>query len=128
MRARTYLTLVSGSVAAERQRSEHDARTRCRRPTSGGGRKVMEFTLDDEQRALQETARSFLAEHAPGPYVRSMLDDDRGDPDGPGISDELWQRLVDLGWVGLLVPEELGGTGAGLLEVMVVLEEMGRLP
>jgi alkylation response protein AidB-like acyl-CoA dehydrogenase len=88
----------------------------------------MEFTLDDEQQALQETARSFLAEHAPGSYARSMLDDDRGDPDGPGVTDELWQELVDLGWVGLLVPEELGGTGAGLLEVMVVLEEMGRLP
>ena len=56
----------------------------------------MEFTLDDEQRALQDTARSFLAEHAPGAYVRSMLDDDRGDPDGPGITDELWQDDLDL--------------------------------
>jgi alkylation response protein AidB-like acyl-CoA dehydrogenase len=88
----------------------------------------MEFTLDDDQRALQETARSFLADQAPSAYVRSMLDDDQGDPDGPGITDDLWRKLVDLGWVGLLVPEEQGGTGAGFLEVMVVLEEMGRLP
>src|SRR5215210_1392534 len=88
----------------------------------------MEFTLDDHQRALQDTARGFLAEQAPSAHVRSMLDDDRGDPGGPGITDDLWRELVALGWVGLLVPEELGGTGAGLLEVMVVLEEMGRLP
>ena len=88
----------------------------------------MEFALDDDQRALQDTARSFLADRAPSAYVRSMLDDDQGAPDGPGITDDLWRELVDLGWVGLLVPEEQGGTGAGFLEVMVVLEEMGRLP
>jgi alkylation response protein AidB-like acyl-CoA dehydrogenase len=89
---------------------------------------AVELTLDDGQRALQETARSFLATEAPPSYVRSMLDDDAGDPDGPGTSDDLWRRMVDLGWVGLLVPEELGGSGAGFVEAVVVLEEMGRLP
>jgi alkylation response protein AidB-like acyl-CoA dehydrogenase len=82
----------------------------------------MEFALDDDQQALQTTARQFLAEHAPSAYVREMTESD------DGVTDELWARLVDLGWVGLLVPERAGGSGMGLLEAMVVLEEMGRLP
>ena len=82
----------------------------------------MEFALDDDQQALQSTARQFLADQAPSAYVREMTESDAG------VTDEFWQQLVDLGWVGLLVPEEQGGSGMGLLEVMVVLEEMGRLP
>jgi len=82
----------------------------------------VEFTLDDEQQALQQTVRAVLAEHAPASYVRSMLDDD------DGVSGALWSRMVELGWVGLLVPEANGGSGMGLLEMMVVLEEMGRRP
>ncbi|HVN51409.1 MAG TPA: acyl-CoA dehydrogenase family protein [Acidimicrobiales bacterium] len=82
----------------------------------------MEFTLDDDQRALQRTVRSMLGEHAPPAYVREMLDDE------VGVSPELWQHMVELGWVGLLVPEGQGGAGMGLLEMMVVVEEMGRLP
>lgn len=82
----------------------------------------MEFTLDDEQLALQSTARRFLADHAPSSYVRAMIEDDAG------FTPEFWQQLVDLGWVALLVPERYGGSGMGLLEMMVVLEEMGRRP
>ena len=48
--------------------------------------------------------------------------------DPTGITPALWSTLVDLGWTGLLVPAELGGTGAGLLETCIVLEQMGRLP
>ena len=58
-----------------------------------------------------------LAEQTPSAYVRSMLDDDAGDPGGTGITDDLWRKLVDLGWVGLLVPEELGGSGAVVVAV-----------
>ena len=72
----------------------------------------MEFALDDDQQALQATARQVLA--------------DRGD--ARHWDDALWAQLVDLGWVGLMVPEEQGGSGMGMLEMMVVLEEMGRLP
>ena len=82
----------------------------------------MEFTLDDAQQALQQTVRTMLAEQAPSSAVRRMVDDDRA------TADELWDRMVELGWVGLLVPEAQGGAGMGLLEMMVVLEEMGRLP
>jgi alkylation response protein AidB-like acyl-CoA dehydrogenase len=88
---------------------------------SGTLRRV-NFQLDDDQAALQATAKQFLADQAPTAYVRSMVDDDTG------VTDEFWQRLTDLGWVGLLVPESHGGAGMGMLEMMVVLEEMGRLP
>ena len=82
----------------------------------------MEFTLDDDQQALQSTARQFLADRAPSSYVRAMTEDPAG------FTPEFWQELVGLGWVGLLVPESHGGAGMGLLEAMVVLEEMGRKP
>jgi alkylation response protein AidB-like acyl-CoA dehydrogenase len=82
----------------------------------------MEFALDDDQVALQQAVRAVLVEHAPSAYVRAMIDDPSG------ITADVWQRMVELGWAGLLVPAEHGGAGAGLLEMMVVLEEMGRLP
>lgn len=82
----------------------------------------MEFTLDEDQEALRETVRSFLADQAPASSVRAMIDGERG------TDDVLWNRMADLGWVGLLVPVEHGGGGRGLLEMMVVLEEMGRVP
>ena len=45
-----------------------------------------------------------------------------------GITPALWQSLVDLGWTGLLMPEAYGGRGAGLLEMCIVAEQMGRIP
>ncbi len=82
----------------------------------------MEFTLDDDQAALQQTVRTVLSDQAPSSYVRDMVADDAG------VTDAMWQRMAELGWVGLMVPEAQGGAGQGLLEMMVVLEEMGRLP
>ena len=82
----------------------------------------MDFTFSPEQDALREVARAFLAAEAPSTYVRAMLDDDRG------VTDELWSKTVELGWPGLLVPERHGGSGLGLLEAVVLSEEMGKLP
>lgn len=86
----------------------------------------MEFTLDDDQQALAGTAAQFLSEQAPPAFVREMVEG--GGPSGTGTTPESWQQLVDLGWVGLLVPERDGGAGMGMLEMMVLLEAMGRLP
>jgi alkylation response protein AidB-like acyl-CoA dehydrogenase len=83
---------------------------------------AVEFALDDDQQALQQTVKAFLAEQAPSAAVRSWIDGERGVPD------DLWGRMADLGWLGLLAPTEQGGSSAGLLEMMVVLEEMGRVP
>ena len=82
----------------------------------------MDFTFSEEQEALRAVARAFLAAEAPSAHVRAMIDDDRG------VTDELWERTTALGWPGLLVPGAHGGAGLGLLEAVVLSEEMGTLP
>jgi alkylation response protein AidB-like acyl-CoA dehydrogenase len=82
----------------------------------------VDFTYDDEQLALQEVARTAL-ERECGPDVLRQLAEDPA-----GITPSLWSTLVDLGWTGLLVADEYGGVGAGLLEMCIVAEQMGRIP
>src|SRR5438309_5872819 len=82
----------------------------------------MDFTFSAEQDALRDAVRSTLASEAPSAYVRQMIDDE------VGISPELWSKMADLGWLGLLVPEAHGGLGLGLVDAVVVQEEMGKLP
>lgn len=82
----------------------------------------MDFTYDDEQLALQEVARTALERECSPQLLRELAEDPAG------ITPALWSTLVDLGWTSLLVPAELGGTGAGLLETCIVLEQMGRIP
>ncbi len=82
----------------------------------------MDFTFSDDQDALRDGVRSFLAAEAAGAYVRAMAEDARGFTDG------FWDQVTALGWPGLLVPEEHGGLGLGLVDMVVVMEEMGRLP
>jgi alkylation response protein AidB-like acyl-CoA dehydrogenase len=81
----------------------------------------VDFEFSDEQEQLRESVRRFLTEQAPiSPYVRSMLDDDRG------TTDEVWKGLVSLGVTALLVPERHGGSGPDMTSMGVVLEELGR--
>jgi alkylation response protein AidB-like acyl-CoA dehydrogenase len=82
----------------------------------------VDFTFSEEQDALRATARAFLEREVGHDGVRAMLDDERG------RTDDLWTKLVDLGWVGMLVPEANGGAGLGMLEVCVLAEETGALP
>jgi len=82
----------------------------------------VDFTFDDEQLALQDVARAALERECDPQMVRQLADDPTG------ITPALWTTLVDLGWTGLLIPETLGGTGTGLLEMCIVAEQMGRLP
>lgn len=82
----------------------------------------MDFTFSPEQDALRAVARSFLATEAPSTYVRAMIDDERG------FTDDFWAKSIELGWPGLLIPESQGGAGLGLLEAVVLCEEMGALP
>lgn len=82
----------------------------------------MDFTFDDEQLALQDVARQALEAMVDPQSLRVLADGERG------FDDELWAKVVDLGWTGLLVPEEHGGAGTGLLETCIVVEQMGRIP
>jgi len=82
----------------------------------------VDFTYDDEQLALQDVARTALERECGPQLLRELAEDPTG------TTAALWSTLVDLGWTSLLVPAELGGTGAGLLETCIVLEQMGRIP
>ena len=82
----------------------------------------MDFTFSPEQELLRESVRSFLEKEASPAYVRAMVDDERG------FTDEWWSAVTSLGWPGMLVPERHGGAGLGLVDLLVVQEEMGRLP
>jgi len=81
----------------------------------------MDFTFSPEQIALRDAVRSFMAAEAPNEYVRRMAEHD-----DVGVTDDVWRKIVDLGWTGLLVPESAGGLGLGLVDAVVVQEEMGR--
>jgi len=82
----------------------------------------VDFTFNDEQEALRAAVRAFLRDRAPTAYVRAMAEDPRG------FTDEVWSELAGLGWPGLLIPEAQGGLGLGLVDLTVVMEEMGRVP
>jgi alkylation response protein AidB-like acyl-CoA dehydrogenase len=80
----------------------------------------MDISLSEEQELLQGSARDFLQKECPIRLVRAMEDDDRGyDP-------QLWRQMGELGWFGLVLPEEYGGSGATMVDLVVLLEEFGR--
>src|SRR3954465_14926250 len=81
----------------------------------------MDFTFSPEQEALRDAVRAFLGSEAPMDYVRRMAEHDDA-----GVTAEVWRKIVDLGWTGLLVPEDAGAPGLGLVDAVVVQEEMGR--
>ena len=80
----------------------------------------MDFGFSQEQELLRQTARSFLEKECPSTFVRRMMDDPAG------TTGELWTKLAELGWLGLIYPEAYGGVGLGQVDLTVVLEEMGR--
>src|SRR5215510_656929 len=81
----------------------------------------MDFTFSADQDQLRDAVRAFVAKEAPAEYVRRMAEHD-----DVGITPAVWQQVVDLGWTAVLVPEEHGGLGLGLVDAVVVQEEMGR--
>ncbi len=81
----------------------------------------MDARFTEEQERLREGARDFLARECPMSLVREISDD------GKAFPDALWQRLAELGWLGLVFAERHGGAGLGPLELALVLEETGRV-
>ena len=80
----------------------------------------MNFTLSEEQEMLRKMARDFLADKCPKTLVREMEEDEEG------YSPELWREMAELGWMGMVFPEEYGGSSMSFLDLSVLLEEMGR--
>jgi alkylation response protein AidB-like acyl-CoA dehydrogenase len=80
----------------------------------------MSIAITDEHRALAQTVSDFLAKNGARAAARALLDAE---------AEELpsfWREVGELGWLGLAVPEEHGGSGFGLPELVIVAEEMGR--
>src|SRR5947209_6040593 len=80
----------------------------------------MDFDLSKPQKLLKDSARDFLTRECKLDRVRELMET------GTAHDDRLWQSIADQGWMGLIVPEEHGGLGLGLVELAVVAEEMGR--
>ena len=80
----------------------------------------MNFGFSEDQELLRDTARKFLDSECPTTFVRKMMADETAH------STELWKKIAQLGWLGIIVPEEYGGSGGNFLDLVVILEEMGK--
>jgi len=80
----------------------------------------MDFELTDDQVELQGIVREIAAQECPPALVRAVTD-------GKGDDAALWQTYVGLDWPSLVIPEALGGVGLGTVELVLVLEELGRV-
>lgn len=80
----------------------------------------MNFDFSEEQRGLQQELARFLGEEAPVSRCRKALENGTGDT-------SLMAQLGELGWLGIAIPEEFGGSGLGALELVLAAEEMGRV-
>ena len=82
----------------------------------------MALVLTEEQSMLRDSARGLISDKAPVSHLRGLRDS----RDATGFSRELWKSFAEMGFSGLLVPEEFGGSGLGCVEAGVVMEEIGR--
>ena len=80
----------------------------------------MDIGFTEEQELLRDTARKFLDSECPTQFVRRMMDTDAA------VTDEFWQQLAANGWLGIAYSEAEGGSGLGLVDLVVLMEEIGR--
>lgn len=78
--------------------------------------------LTEEQTIIREQAKSWVTEQAPVRKFRELRDS----ASSAGFDPETWSAMIDLGWTGIIVPEQYGGSGLGYLTFGLVLEETGR--
>ena len=80
----------------------------------------MDLGLSEQQELLKNAARDFLEKECPESLVREMEEDEKG------YSPDLWKKMAEQGWQGLLIPEQYGGAGFGFLDLIILVEEFGR--
>ncbi len=81
----------------------------------------MEFSFTEEQQMIRDTATSFLAEVSDSEAVRRAMATEAG------YEDELWSRITgEMCWHAVHIPEDFGGLGLGYVELVALLEEMGK--
>lgn len=81
----------------------------------------MNLNFSEEQQMLQDTFSDFMREECSSEFVRRMEEDDKG------YSDQIWSKMGALGWMGLMLPEEYGGLDFGVMELIILMEETGRV-
>ncbi len=82
----------------------------------------MALLLNEEQQYLKDTAKDFVQKNAPINHFRELRDSE----DETGYSKELWKQMAELGWAGILISEEYGGSDFGMMGMGGILEETGR--
>jgi alkylation response protein AidB-like acyl-CoA dehydrogenase len=82
----------------------------------------MALVLNEEQSMLRDSARGLISDKAPVSHLRQLRDN----KDATGFSRDLWKAFAEMGFSGLLVPENFGGSGLGCVEAGIVMEEIGR--
>jgi len=80
----------------------------------------MDIKFNEDQIEIARQARRFCENESPMDYVRDMFEDERG------FKDDIWTKMVEMGWTAICIPEAYGGLEMELLDLAVVLEEMGR--
>ena len=80
----------------------------------------MNLDFSDDQKLLQEEAKKFLTKEDALKINRAVMDSDKT------YDQELWNKIVGLGWTGIRIPEEYQGLGLSHLELCVIAEELGR--
>ena len=81
----------------------------------------MDFGFSEEQEMLRQSARALLEKECPSTAVRRLMED------AHGCDTALWKKMADLGWMGLVIPEEYGGAALNYVDLVLVMEEMGRV-
>ena len=82
----------------------------------------MKLILNEEQQFLKDTAKNFAEERTPVNHFRSLRDN----KDDLLWDKDTWKEMVNLGWSGILIPEEYGGSNFGLAGISVILQECGK--
>jgi alkylation response protein AidB-like acyl-CoA dehydrogenase len=82
----------------------------------------MDLSLTESQRMLKNTARDFMTREVPKDVIVGLQRSETG------YRPEMWETAAELGWLGMVVPPEYGGSGATLTDTAVLFEELGRGP
>lgn len=80
----------------------------------------MDLSFTEDQKMIKKSAREFLEKECTMDFVREMEEDEKG------YSEEMWKKIAKLGWMGIPFPEEYGGTNGSFLDLIIIIEEIGR--
>lgn len=81
----------------------------------------MDFTLSEDQKMLKKAARDFLTKECPTSVAKNMERNEKGYPP------QLYEKMAEMGWMGLPFPAKYGGQDGSFLDLVILLEEMGRV-